>query len=88
MKISDMFRRKTPTAGTHLTYGLTPLGKTKAESFTNNTPSALALSALNENGVSSVAEIADELKTSPEKIKAILRGLIKSGYVRRVSQED
>jgi len=46
------------------------------------------LACLSENGASSVSEIADELKTSPEKIKSILKGLIRSGYVKSVSNED
>jgi len=87
MPITDFFRKKT-TVSINQTYGLTPLGKTKAEEFSLTGSKWQVLACLSENGASSVSEIADELKTSPEKIKSILKGLIRSGYVKSVSNED
>lgn len=87
MKLTDFFKPKSQV-GMHSTYGLTQLGKTKAEEFSLHGPKWEVLAALNENGPSSVSELSDEVKASPEKTKAILRSLVKSGYVRRVSQED
>jgi len=46
------------------------------------------LSCLEEDGPSSASEIAEEIKVSPNKVKFILRDLIKSGYVRRASQDS
>jgi len=86
MGITDIFHRKSEV-GSHMTYGLTPLGKTKAEQYVATTPQSEVLACLNENGTCTVAEIGDEVKANPQKVKWILRGLIKSGYVRRVSQE-
>lgn len=89
MNIGDFIRvHKKATVGTHSTYGLSALGKTKAEEFALSGPRWEVLAMLNENGPSSVREIAEETKLSPEKVKAILRGHIRSGYVKKVSQED
>ena len=87
MKLSQFFRKKA-TVGVHHSYGLTALGKTKAEEFSLSGPKWEVLAVLNENGPSSVSEIAEESKSSTDKIKAILRMLIRSGYVRRVTDES
>lgn len=87
MRITDFFK-KTNTVGMHTTYKLTPLGKTKAEEYVASNPKAEVLAALNENGICNISEICDEVKSSPQKVKWIMRDLIKSGYVIRVTQED
>lgn len=87
MKLTQFFKRKEPV-GVHHTYGLTQLGKTKAEEFAMSGPKWEVAAMLNENGPSSVSEIAEEAKTSTGKVKAILRTLIKSGYARRVNAEE
>lgn len=88
MHIPGFIKREKSVVGTHHTYGLTALGKTKAEEFAMAGPRWQVLACLDENGPSSVTEISEEVKTNPEKVKALLRALMKSGYVRRVSQED
>lgn len=87
MKLSDFFKAKSQV-GLHSTYGLTPLGKTKAEEFSLHGPKWEVLASLNENGPSSVSEISEQVKAGPEKTKSILRGLVKSGYVRKVAQDS
>jgi len=82
------FLKKKPKVQSHNTYGLTALGKTKAEEFSLHGPKWEVLACLDENGPSSVTEIAEEVKSSPEKVKMILKGLIRSGYIRTVSQEE
>ncbi len=88
MKLSGFFKRTGGNVGMYHTYGLTPLGKKKSEQFVATTPQSEVLAYLDENGPSSITEIAGEVKTSPQKIKMILRGLMRSGYVRRVNQEE
>ena len=87
MGLTQFFKRK-PKAGSHSVFGVTPLGKTKAEEYSLSGPKWEVLSVLNENGPSSVSEIANEVKASPEKVKAILRALMNTGYVRKVSSEE
>lgn len=62
---------------------LTPLGKTKAEQFNMPGKQWRMLSLLNENGPSSVYELANEMGTDEEKANAIARELISQGFVRR-----
>jgi len=87
MKLSQFFKKK-PQVGLHHTYGLTQLGKTKAEEFSLTGPKWEVLACLNENGPSSVAEISEEVNTTTEKVKAMLKGLIRSGYIRQISVEE
>lgn len=87
MSLTNFFKPKVKIS-TNNAYGLTPLGKTKAEEFALSGPKWEALAILNENGPSSVGEVAEELKCSPEKVRAILRSLIKSGYIRRIDAGD
>lgn len=87
MKLTQFFRRK-PKVGVHHTYGLTTLGKQKAEQFSVYGVQGNVLSVLEENGPSSVSEIAEETKQSTDKVKFILKGLMQSGYIRRVTAED
>lgn len=87
MSLTRFFKPK-KQVGLHQTYGLTPLGKTKAEEFSLAGSRWEVLACLSENGPSSVTEISGEVRTSPEKVKAMLKGLIRSGYVRQVSSEN
>ena len=87
MKLTQFFKKRQPI-GVHHTYGLTTLGKTKAEEFSLSGPKWEVLACLSENGPSSVTEISAEVNTSTEKVKAMLKGLIRNGYIRRVSAED
>jgi len=87
MRLSQFFKKKT-TVGTHHTYGLTQLGKTKAEEFSLSGPKWEVLACLSENGPSSITEISTEINTSPDKVKAMLRGLLKNGYIRQVAAEE
>ena len=69
-------------------YGLTPLGKKKAESFSETTPKNKVISFLNENGVSTTADIASGIGVSPQKADLIIKSLRKDGYVRPVGQDE
>lgn len=81
-------RRKQSSVGVSHTYGLTALGKTKAEEFQLQGVKWQVAAYLDENGASSVSEIAEETKISPEKLKKILKQMIAGGYVRRVTQDE
>lgn len=63
-------------------YSLTPLGKIKTESFSIENKVAYNVSDyLNENGASSVGEIASGLHESDERVTEALKRLLASGYV-------
>lgn len=87
MNVSQFFRGKTDV-GTNHTYGLTALGKTKAEDLSLHGNKGTVVACMNENGASSISEISEETKINTEHVKNILRILIKSGYVHKVSSED
>lgn len=87
MGLTSFFKKSNPV-GLHNTYGLTPLGKTKAEEYTLSGVKWQVLAQLNDNGASSISEVATEMKTNPEKLKSIFKGLIRSGYIRRVNAEE
>jgi DNA-binding MarR family transcriptional regulator len=48
----------------------------------------MILAHLNENGVSTIGEISQDVKASPQKVKMIVRSLMRKGYVRKVNQEE
>ena len=85
--LNSFFRKKT-VVGTNGTYGLTPLGKTKAEDLTISGAKGQVAAALNENGASSITDIAEETRMSPERVKNTLKILIRNGYVRKVNTEE
>ena len=87
INLGSFFKKKT-VVGTHNTYGLTQLGKTKAEEFALDGPKWEVLAMLDENGPSTIQEISDETHLSTDKVRRILRDHIKSGYVHRTSQEE
>ncbi len=84
----DTFRpRRKVRLGIRCTYQLTQLGKTKAEEFGLSGPSWDVLAYMDENGASTIKEVAEGCHFSPEKTKEVLKKLIDSGYVRRVTTE-
>ena len=64
---------------------LTPLGKEKAEKFDLPGIKWHVLTILSESGACTIREIADEARINPQKAKAIVKGLIANGYVRKAS---
>jgi DNA-binding MarR family transcriptional regulator len=82
-----MFHRKKKVSKHH-TYGLTALGKTKTEEFAVKGPKFEVLATLNENGPSSVTELAEETHFTPGKVKIALRDLMNDGYVQQVTHDD
>lgn len=69
-------------------YGVTALGKQKAEEFALSGPRWEVLAYLAEEGPSSISEIEKQVGMSGDKVKLILRQLISSSYVQRVTQDD
>ena len=85
------FRRKhgVPTSikqGTVLV--LTPLGKQKADSFAMDGVKFDILSVMAEQGPCTMADISNETGISDKKVQAILKALVRSGYVRVASSEE
>jgi len=84
----DNFRpRRKVRLGTRCTYALTPMGKIKAEEFGLNGPSWDVLAYLDENHQSTVAEISEGTHHKEDRVKEVVRRLIASGYVKRVTTE-
>jgi len=74
-----------PTVKQHIVVGLTPLGSTKAESvYGAEGAKGQILLMLKDAGPSSLSEIAEETKMSPNKVKSHVKDLMSSGYIRRV----
>ena len=88
LNIQLPFTRKGTESGVNTTFGLTPLGKTKAEQFSMQGPRFDVLAVLDEGGPCSISEIAEETKMSTNKIKQIIKQLVVSNYVRKVGNED
>ena len=70
--------------GANATVGLTGLGKTKAEQFSTQGPKFDVIGYLDENGPSSLSEIAEGTRMSINKVKRIAQSLKASGYVQKV----
>lgn len=90
MGVADLMKSLIPARkvriGTRCSYGLTELGKTKAETFSLEGPTWNVLAYLDENGPSAINEIVEGVHASPDKTKAILKKLIASGYVMVIGQ--
>lgn len=78
--------RPKPKVGRRSLYGLTEVGKVKAEEFGVQGKGWKVLSYLDDNGTSSVREICEGLGLKEEDTTEILRRMISDGYVRRISQ--
>lgn len=74
--------------GMKQSYGVTTLGKEKAEKFELSGPRWKVLAYLAEDGPSSVSEVEREVGLSNEKVKLILKNLIDNGYVQTVTQTE
>ena len=84
----DTFKpRRRVRLGIRCTYALTPLGKTKAEEFGLSGPAWDVLAYLDENHQSTVADITDGTHHKEDRVKGVLKRLIASGYVKRVTTE-
>lgn len=84
----DTFRpRHKVRLGMRCTYALTPLGKTKAEEFGLDGPSWDVLAYLDENHQSTVAEVSEGTHYKEDRVKKVLKMLITSGYVKRITTE-
>jgi len=73
--------RRRARIGKSASYNVTALGKQKAEKFDLEGPRWTVLAYISENGPASLSEIVKESSLSDEKVKIILRGLMKDGYV-------
>ena len=80
--------RKANSVADHVVVGLTPLGKSKAEHFTASGPVFEVLSYLQDNGPSSIKDIAGELKTNPKRARVIVRDMMREGYVKKQSADE
>lgn len=65
-------------------FGLTPLGKQKAEAFAHEGPRFDILQAFSEGGPSSLGELAEAAHMSPNKVRHIVRSMIRNGYVKKM----
>lgn len=79
--VSNFFKPKQVT-GVHTVYVLTPLGKEKAEKFSESNPYCEVFSQLDQSP-QSVNEIAKETRMNPKKVKLIVDNMVRSGYARK-----
>jgi DNA-binding MarR family transcriptional regulator len=86
--IGDVINQFKPKAkvGKRSLYGLTEVGKLKAEEFGVEGKGWKILSYLDDNGTSSLREICEGLGWKEEDTREILRRMMNEGYVRRVTQ--
>lgn len=89
MGVADLIRSVIPARdvriGVRASYGLTELGKTKAETFSLEGPTWEVLAYLDENGPCSFNELVEGCHMKTENMKTMLKRLIVSGYVRAVT---
>lgn len=64
---------------------ITELGKKKQEEMMVEGPKYDILTKLNENGPSSVNELAQETQHSPSRVRDIVKELIRNGYASPVN---
>ena len=87
--IPRWFGARTRTkVGVRQSYGVTTLGKQKAEEFALSGPRWKVLAYLAEDGPSSVNEVEREVSMNNEKVKLILKNLLDNGYIQTVTQTD
>jgi DNA-binding MarR family transcriptional regulator len=80
--IGDIFYKR-DKIGERVVVQITPLGKTKADGFALPGNKWRVLTMLGDAGPSSIKEIADETNLPEAKVKAIVKSLIQSGYVKK-----
>lgn len=80
--IGDMFRKKDKISE-RVIVQVTPLGKTKADGFSLPGNKWRVLTMLDDAGPSSIKEISEETNLPEAKVKAIVKSLIQSGYVKK-----
>ena len=68
--------------GKHTSYGVTTLGAKKASEMEESGPRFKVLSHLSEEGPCSISELERECQLSNEKVRVILRTLMKDGLVQ------
>ena len=73
--------------GVHQSYGVTTLGKEKAEQFAlSGGPRFKVLDYLANEGPCSITEVERECGMTDDKVKMIIKSLMNDGYVQSVSQ--
>jgi len=68
-------------------YILTPLGKQKADAYELSGVKFDVLAHLADKGPSTIGEISNGTHLEEVKVRAVLKELIRSGYVRQASVE-
>lgn len=61
---------------------ITPVGKNKVENYSPMGAQGKVLTALFEVSPCTLSELAEESGMSPERVKGIIKTLVKSGYAR------
>jgi len=67
--------------GSRASYGLTELGKQKAETFGLEGPTWQVLGYLNDNGPSTLTDICEGLHLKSDRARELLNRLINSRYI-------
>jgi DNA-binding MarR family transcriptional regulator len=70
----------------HAHYGLTPLGKIKAEGYSLSGAEGEVIAAIEDDN-DMVPEICNATKFTPEKVKWVIKRLIRKGYVQQLRED-
>lgn len=81
MGIMGIFGQKTLTE--NLPVGLTSVGKTKADNLEGEGAAFAIMATIAENGgVATIKEISQDSRIPSDKVQAVVKRLIRSGYVK------
>jgi DNA-binding MarR family transcriptional regulator len=81
------FIKRTPKVKSETAFGLTALGKNKAEQFSEGEGARFQVMDILNNGPATANEISGETGMSNQQVKAILKKLLSAGYVRMMGAE-
>jgi len=82
------FGRGTSKVTTDMSFGLTEIGRKKADEFSSGGSKFEVLATLREQGTCTLGELSDETHIGMDKLKHIIKILKAQGYVRYVGGED
>lgn len=85
---SVMYDKPVARINPRFDYGVTGYGKMKAEEGEIRGPRGRVLGAVNDVGPAKPSEIATEANLPIERVREILRYLMKRGYVQQGNEDD
>lgn len=81
------FLKHAPRVKSETAFGLTALGKTKAEQFSEGEGARFQVLDILNNGPATANEISGETGMANQQVKAVLKKLLSAGYIRMMGAE-